>query len=183
MWPNGKGRAGGAVARWLYTTALARRNLKKYPQQYLAVRFEDMVQAPEATLKAICQFIGEEYVPEMLELVGAPDHRAKMMSNLKSNHTGSPLSDEHIGMYRKGLPKDELAFMQSIARASLREYGYELEPIRFTFFERIAYLFWQWPANLIRMIAWLGIEYFQQNYPQTFGRKPAAKMVIKNAKA
>ena len=183
MWPNGKGRAGGAVARWLYTTVLARRNLKKYPQQYLTVRFEDMVQAPEKTLKAICQFIGEEYVPEMLEFVGAPDHRAKMMSNLKGNPNGSPLSDEHIGMYRKGLPKDELAFMQSMARASLREYGYELEPIRFTFFERIAYLFWQWPANFIRMIAWLGIEYFQQNYPQTFGRKPAAKMVVKNIKA
>jgi hypothetical protein len=33
------------------------------------------------------------------------------------------------------------------------------------------------------MLAWLGIEYFQQNYPQTFGRKPASKMIIKNAKA
>jgi hypothetical protein len=50
-------------------------------------------------------------------------------------------------------------------------------------FERIAYLFWQWPANFMRMIAWLAIEYVQQNYPQTFGRKPAAKMIVKNAKA
>jgi hypothetical protein len=141
-----------------------------------------MVQSPESTLKAICQFIGEEYAPEMLELVGAPDHRAKMMSK-KSDPSGSPLSDEHIGMYREGLPKDELAFMQSMTRASLREYGYELEPIQFTLLERIAYLVWQWPANFIRMIAWLGIEYFQQNFPQTFGRKPAAKMIVKNVKA
>ena len=183
MWPNGKGRAGGAVARWLYTASLARRNLKKYSKQYMTVRFEDLVRAPEATLQAICQFIGEEYLPEMLELPGAPDHRAKMMRGREGSQSGSPLSDEHISMYRKGLPKHELAFMQSITGASLREFGYELEPIRFLFMERVAYMFWQWPANLIRMIAWLGIEYFQQNYPQTFGRKPAAKMIVKNVKA
>lgn len=183
MWPNGKGRAGGAVARWLYTTALARRNLKKYPKQYLTVRFEDLVRAPETTLKTICQFISEEYLPEMLELTGAPDHRAKMMRGSEDNQTGSPLSEKHIAMYRKGLPKHELAFMQSVTGASLREFGYELEPIWFSLVERIAYVFWQWPANFIRMVAWLGIEYFQQNYPQTFGRKPAAKMIVKNVKA
>lgn len=183
MWPDGKGRAGGAVARWLYTTALARRNLKKYPTQCMTVRFEDLVRTPEATLRAICQFIEEEYHPDMLELRGAPDHRAKMMRGREDDGSGSPLSDEHIGLYRKGLSKYELAFMQSMAGARLREFGYELEPVRFSFLERLAYIFWHWPGNLIRMIAWLGIEYFQQNYPQTFGRKPAAKMIVKNAKA
>ena len=183
MWPNGKGRAGGAVARWLYTTALARRNLKKYPKQYMAVRFEDLVRSPETTLKAICQFIGEEYLPEMLELPGAPEHRAKMMKGVEGSQTGSPLSDQHIGMYRKGLPKHELAFMQSITHASLREFGYGVERVQFSAIERLAYAIWHWPSNFIRMITWLGIEYFQQNYPQTFGRKPAAKMIVKNAKA
>jgi len=182
MWPNGRGRVGGAVARWLYTISLAHRNLKKYPQQYMVVRFEDLVHAPESTLKAICQFIGEEYFSGMLELPGAPEHRAKMMRESGDDQTGSPLSDRHIGMYRNGLPRYELAFMQSITRASLREFGYELEPIRFSLFERFAYIFWHWPANFIRMIAWLGIEYFQQNYPQTFGRKPASKMVIKDVR-
>jgi hypothetical protein len=147
------------------------------------VRFEDLVRAPESTLKAVCQFIGEEFYPVMLELTGAPEHRAKMLNSSNGSQTGSPLSDQHIGMFRKGLPKYELAFMQSITSASLREFGYEIEPIRFSPLERLAYVIWHWPANLIRMIAWLGIEYFQQNYPQTFGRKPAAKMIVKNAKA
>jgi hypothetical protein len=183
MWPNGKGRAGGAVARWLYTTSLARRNLKKYPRQYMVVRFEDLVRRPAATLKAICEFIGEEYLPEMLGLPGAPEHHAKMTGGSGGSQTGSPLSDQYIGMYRQALPRYELAFMQSMTRASLREFGYELEPIRFSPSERLAYSFWHWPANFLRMLAWLGIEYFQQNYPQTFGRKPASKMIIKNAKA
>ena len=165
------------------TTSLARRNLKKYPQQYKVVRFEEMVREPEATLKAVCRFLGEEYAPEMLDFVGAPDHRAKMMSNRKDSQSDSVLSDEHIGMYRKGLPKDELAFMQSITGCSRSEVGCEVEPVRFSFVEKVAYIFWQWPANFVRMLTWLGIEYFQQNFPQTFGRKPAAKMVIKNVKA
>jgi hypothetical protein len=182
MWPEGRGRAGGAVARWLYTTSLAHRNMKKYPKQYMLVRFEDLVRAPESTLKAICQFIGEDYLPEMLGLPGAPEHRAKMMCESAGSQANSPLSDQHIGMYRKGIPRYELAFMQGVTRDSLHEFGYELEPIHFSVLERFAFIFLHWPANFLRMIAWLGIEYFQQNYPQTFGRKPASKMIIKNAK-
>jgi hypothetical protein len=72
--------------------------------------------------------------------------------------------------------------MQSMTRASLHKFGYELEPIHFDLFERFAYILWHWPANFLRMIAWLGIEYVQHNFPQTLGRKPASKMIIKNAK-
>jgi hypothetical protein len=183
MWPNGKGRAGGAVARWLYTTTLASRNLKKYPEQYMVVRFEDLVRAPEATLQAICQFLGEEYLPGMLAMTGAPEHRAKMTGQAGDSQSGSPLSEAHLGMYRKTISKPELAFMQSIIRASLLQYGYDLELVRFSIPDRLAYIFLHWPANFLRMIAWLGIEYIQHNYPHKFGRKPAAKMVIKDVAA
>jgi hypothetical protein len=181
MWPNGNGRAGGAVARWLYTTSLARRNLKKYPSQYMVVRFEDLVYEPETTLRSICHFIGEEYQPQMLAMAGAPDHRAKLERGAQRPAESSPLSDEHIGIYRHGLSKHELAFMQNMARASLREFGYGLEPIHFSLLEQLAYIGWRWHVNFIRMIAWLGIEYVQHSFPQIFGRKPASKMVIKDA--
>lgn len=183
MWPDGKGRAGGATARWLYTTALARRNLKKYPRQYKVVRFESLVREPEATLQDICQFIGEEYVPEMLAMAGAPEHRAKLLRGSGNSTSISPLSDEHIGTYRYDLPKHELAFMQGTAKTSLREFGYDLEPIHFRPKAGLAYALWQWPADLMRMTVWLGIEFFQQNFPSAFGRKPAAHMVIKDAAA
>jgi hypothetical protein len=180
MWPNGKGRAGGAVARWLYSSALAHRNLKKYPDRYMVVRFEDLVRIPESALVSICRFLGEEYAPQMLAMSGAPDHRAKLLRRAQDIDSDFPLSDEHIGVYRRQLSKPELAFMQSITAASLREFGYEVPPVHFSFFERLAYLFWHWPSNFLRMLTWLGVEFFQQNYPQTFGRKPATKMVIKD---
>jgi hypothetical protein len=183
MWPNGKGRAGGAAARWLYTTALAKRNLKKYPDQYKVVRFEDLVREPEATLRDICKFIGEKYDPEMLTMVGAPEHRAKLLREVENEISGSPLLQSHIGNYREDLPQPETAFMQSISRASLREFGYEIKPIHFSPAEALAYITWRWPSNFIRFTTWLGIEFFQQNYPETFGRNPASHMVIKDVAA
>jgi hypothetical protein len=180
LWPKGKGRAGGATARWLYTSALAKRNLKKYPGQYKVVRFEDLVRDPESTLQDICSFIGEEYTPNMLTMFGAPEHRAKLLREMETETHAAPLSQNHIGQYRADLPKTELTFMQSISKASLREFGYELEPIRFSAIAALAHIFWHWPSNFIRFATWLGIEFFQQYYPETFGRNPAAHMVIKD---
>jgi len=181
MWPNGKGRAGGAAARWFYTTTLANRNLKKYPKQYKVIRFEDLVRQPEATLQDICDFIGERYSPEMLAMSGALEHRAKLLREMEIDTQVSPLSQNHIGQYRTGLPKPELAFMQGISKNSLRRFGYEIQPIHFSSKAALTYMFWQWPSNLIRFATWLGVEYFQQNYPETFGRKPARHMRIKDS--
>lgn len=183
MWPNGKGRAGGAAARWLYTTTLAKRNLKKYPDQYKVIRFEDLVCQPEATLQEICEFIGEQYIPDMVNMNGAPEHRAKLLREMENDTHISPLSQNHIGQYRTGLPKPELAFMQSISKTSLQDFDYEIEPVHFLPKAALAYSFWHWPSNVIRFVTWLGIEFFQQNYPETFGRKPARHMLIKDSAA
>ncbi len=181
MWPKGKGRAGGAAARWLYTTTLAKHNLKKYPKQYKVVRFEDLVREPEDTLQDICEFIGEEYIPEMLMMSGAPEHRAKLLREAGNDLHVPPLSQNHIGLYRAGLSKPETAFMQSITKTSLREFGYEVSPLHFSPSAALAQITWHWPSNFIRFVTWLGIEFFQQNYPETFGRNPASHMVIKDA--
>jgi hypothetical protein len=183
MWPNGKGRAGGATARWLYTSALAKHNLKKYPEQYKVVRFEDLVREPETTLQDICQFIGEEYIPEMLTMSGAKEHRAKLLHELENETSVSPLSQKHIGFYRLRLPKSDLAFMQSISKTSLSNFRYSIDPIRFSARAAFAYALWLWPSNFIRLATWLGIEFIQQNYPETFGRKPAHHMLIKDTAA
>ena len=82
LWPNGKGRAGGATARWLYSLALAQRNLQKYPDRYQVVRFETLVRQPEQTLRDVCDFLGEAYVPAMLAMEGDPERRAAHVLNV-----------------------------------------------------------------------------------------------------
>lgn len=179
LWPNGKARAGGAVARWFYTIILAKRNLKKYPGRYLTIKFEDMVYETEKTIRDVCAFLGEEYYPEILGMPGAPEHRDKLIRRSNGDSEHSPLSPQYIGIYRQQVPVHEIAFMQDIARRSLQQFGYAREPIDFSLFEWARYAFLTWPLNFARMLVWLVIELIQHNLPGRFGRKPGKNMVIK----
>lgn len=179
LWPNGKARAGGAVARWIYTTILANRNLKKYPGHYMTVRFEDMVYQTEQTIRKVCEFLGEEFYSDMLDMPGAPEHREKLIQRSHGDPQKSPLSPQYIGIYSQDVPSGEVAFMQSISGRSLREYEYVCEPVRFSPRELARYVFLTWPINFVRMLAWLGIELLQHNFPGRFGRKPGANMIVK----
>jgi hypothetical protein len=181
LWPGGKARVGGAAARWLYTTLLAKRNLKKYPGRYLTVRFEEMVFETEQTLRRVCAFLGEDFHPEMLAMPGAPDHRDKLIRRSHGDPAKSPLSPDYIGIYRNEVPAQEIALMQAVAKTSLERFGYALEPIQFSPRERMQYLFSTWPLNFARLFAWLVIEFIQHNFPGRFGRKPGSNMIVKKA--
>lgn len=179
LWPDGKGRAGGATARWLYSLSLAERNLKKYPGQYKVVQFEALVRKPEETIRDVCRFIGEEYVPDMLTMSGAPERRDKLRSRATIKIGSTPLSDEFISIYRGTIPESEIAFMQQFAGRQMVEFGYELDPIHFSRSEKMRYLSHDWPLNLLRMTAWLSLEQLQHKFPALFGRKPDKRLIVK----
>lgn len=178
LWPDGKGRAGGATARWLYSVSLARRNLKKYPGRYKVVQFEALVRAPERTLQDVCQFLGEEFVPDMLTMSGAPERRDKLRRRASVLNGPTPLSDEFIGIYRETIPKSEIAFMQQFAGKQMLKFGYGLDPVHFSLSEKMHYG-GEWPLNLLRMVAWLSLEQLQHKFPVLFGRKPDKRLIMK----
>jgi hypothetical protein len=176
--PNGKARAGGAVARWIYTTTLANRNLKKYPGRYMTVRFEDMVYETEQTIRKVCAFLGEEFHPEMLDMPGAPEHRDKLIRRSHGDPEKSPLSPQYVGIYRQEVPALEIAFMQGMTRRSLSQFGYTRKLLGFSSREWTQYLLISWPLNFVRMLTWLGIEFVQHNLPGRFGRKPGSNRML-----
>jgi len=179
LWPEGKGRAGGATARWKYSMEHAERNQKKYPQGYMLVRFEDLVVNPGSTLKEICDFLDEDYTPSMLTLEGAPKFRAQLERTDEDNL----LSEKYIGRYRDSIPVDEVAFMQMYLRKFLEQNRYALEVKDFSFQENLHFWLNTWPKNLFRMYAWLFREGLQQNFPDKFGRTPGARMILKEDSA
>jgi hypothetical protein len=176
--PNGKARAGGAVARWFYTIFLANRNLKKYPDRYMTVRFEDMVFDTEGIIRAVCEYLGEDFFPEMLSMSGAPEHRDKLIQRSHGNPDKPPLSRQYIGIYRYEVPVQEIVFIQNTARSSLLKFGYSRHHIRFSTENWANYLFSTWPLNMGRMFVWMIVEFVQHNLPGTFGRKPGSNMII-----
>jgi len=52
---------------WLRTMQLDQQYRDKYPDRYLRVRYEDIVRAPDAKIKEICEFIGLTFDDDMLK--------------------------------------------------------------------------------------------------------------------
>lgn len=175
--PNGQMRVGGATARWLYSVRLAERNRRRYPDHYKVVCYETLVRRPEQTVREICDFLGEEFVPKMLTMDGAPGYRNKGEHDTNGAEEQAPISTAYIGRFRQVISKREIAFMQWYVGREMRAYDYDPDPIQLSPGDRLAFALMDWPINLVRMVAWRMIETIQHNFPAQLGRKPSAGMM------
>lgn len=178
LWPDGKGRAGGAVARWNYSNRLARANERRWPDRYRVVRFEDLIRDTEATLRSVCEFLEEDFRPEMLEMRGAPRHRDRLLS---SDGGDELLSDSYIGLHRDRIDGFERAFIDLHAGRGMAERGYRRDPIQFSAGQWVRFIFGVWPDQTARMVAWRVAESLQQHLPGLVGRKPGRRMIVEPA--
>jgi hypothetical protein len=178
LWPDGKGRAGGATARWRYSVRLAERNLGRYPDDYRVVRFEDMVTRPDEVLRDVCAFLGEPFLPQMLAMPGAPKHRDMLAAGSGRAPVDGPLSSDFIGGFRGRVPRREIAFIQLHAGRLMRAYSYRPDRLGLTAKEWARFAVMDWPDHLARMLLWRGIETLQQRFPRMVGRRPGTKMIV-----
>jgi hypothetical protein len=177
-WPDGRGRAGGATARWRYSTQLAAHHERTYSGRYLVVRFEDLVREPEATVQEVCRFLDVPFVPAMMLMPEAPTLRAKLQGGADSSATGSLLSVAAIGRFRGRIPVGELAFIQRHAGELMRTYGYLPEHLHLTVGQQLRFHAVVQPDQFGRMIAWRTLEELQQRWPTLVPRKPGHRMLV-----
>jgi O-antigen/teichoic acid export membrane protein len=200
LWPGGKGQAGGATARWVYSTHLAQRHLRRYPGGYLVVRFEDLVLRTEETLRTVCHFLGETFYPEMLGMPAAPERRARLASRIRTTSTAAatataavrsgsqpvtalqpprpPLSAEFIGGFRQRVAVGDVAFIQLHAGRLMSAYGYSPVPLRWGTRDWARFLVRTWPDQAVRMLGWRGREAVQQRFPARAPRRPDPRLVV-----
>jgi hypothetical protein len=176
MWPAGKARAGGAVARWRSSVAAGERNLRRHPDRYRLLRYEDLVADPEAVVSEACDFVGVQFEPAMLAIPGAPAYRQKLLDG-----DGTPdrlINAANVGAYRGVIPAGELAFIQGRLRGPMRRHGYPLDRVRMGAAARVQYALAHWPLGMLRMAAWSSLETLQHRYPRLIGRRPVGRMVV-----
>lgn len=176
-WPDGRGRAGGAAARWSYSVRLAERHAARHPDGYLIVRFEDLVREPEATVRHVCTFVGEEYVPEMLGMPGAPARRARLLEHPDADPVHL-LAPRAVGGFRGRVPDDELAFLQLHLGRRMRALGYAPEPLSQDLGWWARFGVRSWPDQAARMAAWRVVEELQQRCPRLVRRRPDRRMAV-----
>lgn len=173
-WPKGKGRAGGAVARWNYSLRLAEGHRSRHPEGYLIVRFEDLIREPEETVRSVCAFLDEDFHPAMMEMRDAPTHRRRVQGERPGP---VELSTDYIGRYR-AIPPAELAYIQRHAGKRMRRYGYEPVAVAMNRVERLRFALFVSPDQSLRRLAWRAVEEGQQRLPGLVPRRPGSRMNI-----
>lgn len=139
-----KGKLGWSVARWLESVRLMEHNLRTFPGQYKAVRYEALMTRPEQVLRDVCEFLGEDAGPVLSALPGAA-------LSASSNGVGHGVASNGAGWAPS---VRELAFVQSYAARPLRALAYETLPLHLSWRDRLAYALVEWPANRAGMMAW-----------------------------
>jgi hypothetical protein len=177
-WPKGRGRAGGATARWRFSARLAERNLERFRGDYLIVRFEDLVVATDETIRGVCSFLGEEYEPQMLAMGEASRPRESLEQTVIAEEPCQPMSDKYIGRYRNRIPDPELRFMQLHAGHLMVRHGYVPDQIDRSLRSSLRFGATEWPQQMARMLAWSAAEGAHRRWPRHFGHSPGARMII-----
>lgn len=172
LWPKGRGRAGGAAARWRYSARLARRNLRRHPDRYRIVRYEDLVREPERTVRAVTTFLGEPYEPGMLAMGSAPTYRRKLAGGIDPPSGVVPISAEHIGAFQDRVPRTEIAFLDFVLGGEMDTLGYAPSDATLSAAQRLTFWGWTLPSNGVRMVTWLAVEAIQHRLPRLAGRTP-----------
>ena len=111
------------IHAWLHDTAIG---LKwRGHAEYLEVRYEDLVETPEAALRGVCAFIGETYDPSLLQF---HEDRGPSRDAARSVITAAatrPLSHRALGRWETELTGPELALFDKLAGHRLTDLGYD----------------------------------------------------------
>lgn len=87
----------------------------------LLLRYEELVGRPEQTVRKICEFIGEDFEPDMLDI---------QSSNSSADSRGKGIFASSVGRWRGSLDEVDVQAAQLLTRKELVRLGYPLERVR-----------------------------------------------------
>jgi hypothetical protein len=173
---NDRGRVGAATGKWWYSAFLAKRNEENFPNNYTIITYEDLVQEPEATLSSICDFIDEEFSPQMLTMRGAPLLRDMGGNSSFDRFEPGEISTKSVGRFNSALTPSEILFIQKYTASYMKEFGYHIKGFNLPLKEQVRFNLIDQPVNIVRMISWLGREAIRDR----IGRKLPEERMIYN---
>lgn len=110
------------IRRWVHHVpcGLAFRD---HPRCY-QLRYEDLILNSEATLRSLCEFLGEEYHPAMLDPSAAPKPANREARVMNSPDADSQIKTSSVGRWRRDLTPQEKRDVARIAGELLIATGY-----------------------------------------------------------
>ncbi len=94
------------------------------PECYYEMRYEALVEDPEAELRPLCQFLSERYLPEMAQ----PHRLGRQQISAGDFHAPlrQPPSTSRVGRWQQEMAGADLRLFQRVAGDLLADLGYEL---------------------------------------------------------
>ncbi len=133
-----------SMLNWRYAIRTGNKSVGIFPNQFLEVRYEDLINESEKVIKTICEFIGEDFEEKMLEFYA---HSSQYVPAYKMEwhyKTTQPISNQYIGQWKNNLTKKEVQLISWCCKDELIKWNYTdsiLEGISIT--QKIYYLI-QW---------------------------------------
>jgi len=113
---------------WRDQQKLAMRLSVELPkEQFVTVHYEALVSNPEKEVRKICDFIGEDYVDEMLKYASRPDSTALAGVSKSWENLSKPILANNTKKYQYKLTRDEIFAVERNAFKELSHFGYVLE--------------------------------------------------------
>lgn len=94
---------------------------EQYPGRVMTIRYEDLVRAPEESIRAVCRFLDLDFEPAMM------DARSRNSAEHGESKKAG-ISADAVGRFRRALTTAEIALIQQLVRPELERHDYPLDP-------------------------------------------------------
>ena len=117
--------------------------------QYRTVRYEDLVQAPETSIKAICSFLELSFEREIMDFYKT-SHR-HIHQQIQTPSVQQPVNRNSLDKWKTGLSEANVRVIERLCVSEMRRFGYAPESDRtdgasllLTFSPKL--LYWKWKS-------------------------------------
>ncbi len=97
-------------------------------RRYMVVRYRDLVVDPETTLRRVCDHIGEDYAPEMLEQRSQASERVARRSGWQKEQvlkSQGPINTSSLDKWRDQLTSQQVQIVEHLTRRHRTRLGFE----------------------------------------------------------
>jgi hypothetical protein len=124
---------------WIQYINLAkdlRKQTGELPDNLLTIRYENLLNEPDSSLKQICEFIGEKFEAKMLQESQADIEIFSPWESTWKYKSNQDLDSSRIGAWSKELSIDDQVILNHLLSKPLKELSYAVPELRLNLSQR-----------------------------------------------
>ena len=99
-------------------------------ERFYCVSYEQLTQQPEDTARSLCDFLGTDYVPSMLDFHKSSEAKNAAKSSDLWGNVASPILNNNSGKYLAEMSLSDISIFESVAGSVLDALGYERNTVQ-----------------------------------------------------